>query len=157
MRRFRLIRHEDPTGISGTGCVAQGVLFGDGPAVVRWLGDTRTTTLHENIESVETIHCHEGKTTIKWQDPICWQCAATLEHFEFTALHCYGCGAGQGPRACFKTRPSDLEWFVCRSHEKVETQDRSCVVGPPNDCMFDGPYMSKWEAERCLPLWNRHA
>ena len=157
MRRFRLIRHLDETGISGTGCVAQGVLFGEGPVVVRWLGSTQTTTIHDAIESVEAIHCHEGKTTIRWEDPICWQCSAVLEYHEIAGNYCYGCGTDQGNRLCYKTRPSDPEWFFCYSHEQVSESEKVCPKGPANDCMMGGSCASLYEAWRSLTRRRTHA
>ena len=37
MRHFYLDRHEDATGISGTGVVAQGVEFDNGKVALTWL------------------------------------------------------------------------------------------------------------------------
>ena len=37
MRIFSLVRHEDVSGVSGTGRVADGVEFNDGTVVLRWL------------------------------------------------------------------------------------------------------------------------
>lgn len=76
MRRFQLVRDIDVTGISGTGIVAEGVEFGDGTTVVRWLkrGTTRpehvkpTTVVHDDVESVIGLHGHGGSTTIDWLD-----------------------------------------------------------------------------------------
>ena len=53
MRTFRLIRHEDVAGVSGTGHVADGVQFEDGTAVVQWRGKFTTTTVHKSLESVQ--------------------------------------------------------------------------------------------------------
>ena len=105
MRRFRLDRLEDPTGVSGTGCVAQGVQFSDGAVVVRWLsGDHHTTTIHADIESVEHIHLHAGRTKIRWQDPICWRCGADLGT-PGVDFGCAACGATWSLKeACFETR-----------------------------------------------------
>lgn len=65
-RKFRLVRRADPTGVSGTGHVANGWLIGD-VAVVRWLGDWSTTTIHRHgMASVEAIHGHGGNTVIEW-------------------------------------------------------------------------------------------
>lgn len=74
MRMFALHRHADVTGLSGTGVVAEGVQFSDGTVVLRWLpaGTTRptrvrpTTTVHDDIDSVEALHGHDGKTVIVW-------------------------------------------------------------------------------------------
>lgn len=69
VRRFTIWRHEDPTGVSGTGLVAYGWVREDGRAVVRWLGDFRTETLHERgIESVHAIHAHGGRSSIHFSD-----------------------------------------------------------------------------------------
>ena len=69
MRRFKLIRHEDPTGISGTGTVAEGIQFSDGRVVIRWIvGDHRSIVAWDDIRSVEAIHGHDGKTRIYWVD-----------------------------------------------------------------------------------------
>jgi len=76
MRMFRLVRDVDVSGISGTGHVAEGVLFGDGTVVVRWLGPIErdwgliepTTVVHPNITNVEHLHGHNGQTHIEWED-----------------------------------------------------------------------------------------
>lgn len=68
MRLFDLMRNEDATGISGTGCVAQGVVFEDGHVVMRWLTAHRSTTLFPDIDTVQTIHGHEGRTLIVFRD-----------------------------------------------------------------------------------------
>jgi hypothetical protein len=76
MRTFRLIRDEDPTGISGTGEVAEGVEFYDGVVVMRWRGPIEhpwgtteaTTVVHPNIQNVEHLHGHNGQTHIEWED-----------------------------------------------------------------------------------------
>lgn len=78
MRRFQLHRHHDPTGVSGTGIVAEGVEFADGSAVVRWLGDWPTSVVFHDrgIDSIDHLHGHTGATSIVWLDdpltcPVC--------------------------------------------------------------------------------------
>jgi hypothetical protein len=76
VRTFRLVRHQDITGISGTGVVAEGVEFTDGTVVLRWLkaGTTRpdhvkpTTVLHDDVDSVLGLHSHNGATQIEWDE-----------------------------------------------------------------------------------------
>lgn len=70
MRRFELHRHEDVTGVSGTGVVAEGVVFRDGVAVLRWLGEWPTSVVwHERgVDSIEHVHGHSGATDIVWLD-----------------------------------------------------------------------------------------
>ena len=78
MKMFTLHRHTDVTGISGTGVVAEGVQFSDGTVAVRWLnlagaaadrGVRPTTALHDDIDSDEALHGHDGNTISVWQHP----------------------------------------------------------------------------------------
>ncbi|NEA30160.1 hypothetical protein [Streptomyces sp. SID13031] len=68
-RRFRMIRHHDVSGVSGTGPVAEGVQFTDEAVALRWYGDYPTTTVWDSIDSVIAIHGHQGATEIEWLDP----------------------------------------------------------------------------------------
>jgi hypothetical protein len=68
MKLFRLNRVVDETGISGTGYVAEGVLFTNGRVVLQWLTETASTTIFNNIEDMEKIHGHGGLTQIEWVD-----------------------------------------------------------------------------------------
>lgn len=95
MRRFYLDRTVDVTGVSGTGCVAQGVVFTDGTVVLRWFGQNATTTIHSSMESVEVIHLHGGASKIRWRDKVCFACGATEEHPE--QAFCIYCGASGAP------------------------------------------------------------
>lgn len=70
MKTFKLLRHEDITGISGTGVVAEGVEFSKGHVVVAWLSDKPSIVIHENIENVLAIHGHGGKTELIWNDEV---------------------------------------------------------------------------------------
>jgi hypothetical protein len=68
MKTFVLQRDEDPTGVSGTGLVAEGVEFEDGSVVLRWcVGEHRSTVIWPGIESVKAIHGHDGRTWIEWR------------------------------------------------------------------------------------------
>jgi hypothetical protein len=51
-KRFYLFRHEDESGVSGTGVVAHGVQFQDGAAALRWFGPTRSTGFYDSIEDL---------------------------------------------------------------------------------------------------------
>ena len=73
MRRFLLNRLEDATGTSGTGHVAEGVVFSDGLAVIRWSRSTNavgvsSVVVYETVNDVEKVHGHEGRTKIDWLD-----------------------------------------------------------------------------------------
>lgn len=63
---FVLVRDEDESGVSGTGVVAQGVEFSDGTCVLHWMTDYRSTAVYRNLEELEAIHGHGGKTRIVW-------------------------------------------------------------------------------------------
>lgn len=64
-RHFQLVRDTDVSGVSGTGHVADGVIFSDGHAAVHWLGRWPTTTPHpDGIVSVKGVHGHGGSTRI---------------------------------------------------------------------------------------------
>lgn len=64
-RHFQLVRDQDVSGVSGTGHVADGVIFSDGHAAVHWLGRWPTTTPHpDGIVSVKGVHGHGGSTRI---------------------------------------------------------------------------------------------
>lgn len=65
-RLFQLVRHEDETGISGTGAVAEGVKFSDGTCVLRWLTEHSSTAVYASISELEAIHGHNGKTEVVW-------------------------------------------------------------------------------------------
>lgn len=69
MRRFELHRHADPTGVSGTGTVAEGAQFTDGTVALRWLSTWPATTVHPSITSVVMVHGHHGATNVHWLDP----------------------------------------------------------------------------------------
>lgn len=64
MHTFLLNRLVDETGISGTGEVAEGVIFSDGTCVLRWLTEHRSTSIYASIDEVRAIHGHAGKTEI---------------------------------------------------------------------------------------------
>lgn len=68
MRRFELHRDEDKTGISGIGIVAEGVVFQDGSAVLRWRSQYKSTAVYNSMDDVKAIHGHEGQTRIVWID-----------------------------------------------------------------------------------------
>lgn len=68
MRRFVLDRIEDPTGMSGTGVVAEGVRFTDGTAVLRWITTLTSTAIYDTVDELIHIHGHGGTTQIVWID-----------------------------------------------------------------------------------------
>ena len=67
-RRFKLVRDEDETGISGLGVVAFGVMFSDGVTVTRWNSDVAQTCVWQSFDEVDAVHGHGGRTRIEWID-----------------------------------------------------------------------------------------
>ena len=67
MRTFALIRDVDETGVSGTGCVADGVVFEDGTTVLRWRGERQSTVVFDSVDDAIGIHGHDGKTRLVYQ------------------------------------------------------------------------------------------
>jgi hypothetical protein len=68
-RRFHLQRHHDVTGVSGTGRVADGVLWPDRSVSIRWRGDRPSTVFWDDLAHAEAVHGHGGATRIVWDDP----------------------------------------------------------------------------------------
>ena len=66
MRLFQLRRHQDATGVSGTGVVAQGVEFDDRTCALRWLTATSSTAVYASVDDVRTIHGHGGMTIVEF-------------------------------------------------------------------------------------------
>lgn len=69
MRRFVLHRLEDKTGISGTGHVAEGVIFSNGKVTLSWQTYYTSVGVYDSIDHVEAIHGHQGQTIIEYLDP----------------------------------------------------------------------------------------
>lgn len=70
IRRFVLVRIVDETGVSGTGVVAWGTCFPDGVSVLRWNTERSSTAVYQNIEDLQEIHGHNGKTKVLWIDEL---------------------------------------------------------------------------------------
>lgn len=69
MKRFLLVRSEDVSGVSGTGVVAEGIVFSTGRAVLCWLTQHRSIAIYDSISELEIIHGHDGRTVVRWIDP----------------------------------------------------------------------------------------
>lgn len=67
--RFVLRRRHDVSGVSGLGDVADGVLWPDGTASVRWRGEHPSTVFWDRGRvSIELIHGHQGATEVEFLD-----------------------------------------------------------------------------------------
>jgi hypothetical protein len=61
---FHLLRHEDESGVSGTGWVAEGAVFSNGWVVLIWPTVNPSLNLYPSIEALEAVHGHGGLTRI---------------------------------------------------------------------------------------------
>lgn len=68
-RRFYLQRDVDTTGVSGTGIVADGVVWPDNSVSVRWRGERPSIVFWTDFTDVLAIHGHGGNTKVVWLDP----------------------------------------------------------------------------------------
>lgn len=68
MRRFKVVREKDVTGVSGVGVVADGVEFDDGAVVIRWRGDHKSTVIWDCLNDALMVHGHHGATWVEWVD-----------------------------------------------------------------------------------------
>ncbi len=64
MKLFELHRIVDESGISGTGVVAQGVIFDNGWCAMAWLTVHTSVAFYTGIDEVIAIHGHNGKTRV---------------------------------------------------------------------------------------------
>ena len=64
IKTFVLWRRADETGVSGTGVVAEGVLFSTGKCVLAWLTEYKSVAVYDSLEELEAIHGHDGKTLV---------------------------------------------------------------------------------------------
>lgn len=71
MRRFYLQRDCDESGVSGIGKVAEGIVFTNGWVALTWVVEKYGFTgvaIYPCIETVETIHGHQGQTRVVFID-----------------------------------------------------------------------------------------
>jgi hypothetical protein len=70
MRRFYLERAHDPSGVSGTGRVAEGIVFTHGWVALTWLTALGFTgvAIYPSLRCVEQVHGHNGSTQIVFID-----------------------------------------------------------------------------------------
>ncbi|MFE6126663.1 hypothetical protein ACFQ6Q_00100 [Streptomyces sp. NPDC056437] len=102
-RRFYLQRDNDITGVSGTGRVADGVLWPDGTASVRWLGERPSVVFWDGgFEDAEAVHGHGGHTRVIWLD---WEGASVDP--DLPCMYCVD-GHGAPTRCSWSVRVGDL-------------------------------------------------
>ena len=68
MRDFVLVREKDVTGTSGIGIVAEGVVFSDGQAILKWLREPFSLGVYSSIGHLLAVHGHEGNTHVEFNE-----------------------------------------------------------------------------------------
>ncbi len=68
MRQFVLARTEDVSGTSGTGVVAEGVVFSNGWCALHWLTKYTSVAFYQSVAELEAIHGHAGATRVVFED-----------------------------------------------------------------------------------------
>ena len=68
MKTFKLVRKEDVSGVSGTGLIAEGVIFHDGQVAMSWFGQLHTIEIAPDIDTITRIHGHEGRTEVVYDE-----------------------------------------------------------------------------------------
>ena len=59
---IHLVREQDPTGVSGIGNVADGVVTPRGKVVLWWNSEVTSVAVYDSLEDVMKIHGHNGQT-----------------------------------------------------------------------------------------------
>ena len=70
IRTFHVIRDEDVSGVSGTGIIAEGVLFSNSKVVVNWISMHKILEVVDSLAEWQAVHGHEGRTKIVWDDEV---------------------------------------------------------------------------------------
>ncbi|MBB1153510.1 hypothetical protein [Amycolatopsis dendrobii] len=60
--RFVLERTDDVTGITGTGIVADGVVWPGGKVTIVWRGPHSSIVIWPDLETALAVHGHDGAT-----------------------------------------------------------------------------------------------
>lgn len=70
-RRFVLVRHEDITGKSGVGIIAEGVQWRGGTADLHWVTDYESFVHWPGgVEAILAVHGHDGATVARFLDDL---------------------------------------------------------------------------------------
>jgi hypothetical protein len=70
-RVFVLVRDRDPSGVSGTGVVAEAVAWSDGSASLRWSGQFPSVVFWAGgVDHVQAVHGHAGATSVRFVEDL---------------------------------------------------------------------------------------
>jgi hypothetical protein len=89
-RPFVLQRDRDISGVSGTGLVADGVLWPDGTVSIRWTGPMPSTVFWHSLANALHVHGHGGATRVVWADAPADAPLSRLYSHEECGFHWHG-------------------------------------------------------------------
>lgn len=73
---FKVIRRADETGVSGNGCVCEGVVFTTGKVCVQWLSEAACVQSWDRLEDFFNVHINShpaNRSLIIWSDGAVWE------------------------------------------------------------------------------------
>jgi hypothetical protein len=140
IRKFHLQRIEDESGVSGTGRVAEGVVFSNGWVAMTWLTRHTSAAVYTSLHEVEKIHGHSGKTKIVMDED-----DYTYEPLGYRSLFELG-RANNG----WTLREYESGTLLVESETSEETEHRAFANLIWSLLSNHGPSDSKYSPERIL-------
>lgn len=157
---FALQRTQDPTGISGEGVVASGVIWPDSRAAMRWSvpnpppghhSCVKQLELVDDVAEIEAVHGHQGRTRLDRRDPALP--SADLDMAVFGIVAWYGARSavthwgvlwGGGPAVTWRADPAReprIEQFPSGAHAAYAElgdleADEARLVWVPSDALL---------------------
>ena len=137
-RPLALVRHDDPSRVSGVGVVATGVVWPDRRAVFRWSGarppaghtaPVRQLCLFDSVDEISAVHGHQGATSVVTRDPMTGGGDLGLTVF--------------GVAATYGLRRVVTYWGVCWDHGPAVTW-RNDPDRPPRIEQWPGGWSDAW-------------
>ncbi len=70
IRRFYILRHQDISGIAGTGRIVEGVIFPNGRIYLQWRGPVASFVEFDDFAQFAHVYLHEGHgcNSVVWVD-----------------------------------------------------------------------------------------
>ena len=89
-RRFQLRRNFDPSGVSVTGVIVEGVQFTAGHVAIAWLKAPEGfgVAIYSSTSYLMAIHGDDGDTRLEWQD--CQDCGRDVSGGHLECHICAG-------------------------------------------------------------------
>lgn len=109
-------RHEDETGVSGEGLVADVVEFPNGTCIYHWRGATPSMAIYPNIKQMEAVHGHGGKTEVVFYSEI----EAPRNPVDLLRLCELDRAEGKREELARKVAESAARWAAPKEKEKEE-------------------------------------